>query len=43
MNRSGLNESLRISPEATAHIPDEKWVENIWEGWVKYNENKESD
>lgn len=40
INRSGLNESLRISPEITAHIPDEEWAEQIWEGWLKYNGNK---
>lgn len=40
MNRSSLDESLKISPEITAHIPDEDWAEKIWEGWFKYNENK---
>lgn len=40
MNRSGLDESLKISPEITAHIPDEEWAEQIWEGWLKYNGNK---
>ena len=40
MNHSCLDESLKISPEITAHIPDEEWVENIWEGWLKYNGNK---
>lgn len=37
MNRSGLNESLMMSPEITSHIPDEEWAEQIWEGWLKYN------
>lgn len=35
INRSGLNESLKISPEITAHIPDEDWAEQIWEGYLK--------
>lgn len=40
MNRYGLDESLKISHEITAHIPDEEWDKQIWEGWLKYNGNK---
>lgn len=35
INHSGLLESLKISPELTAHIPDEAWAKTIWEGYMK--------
>lgn len=35
INRSGLLDSLQVSPELTSHIPDEAWVQKIWEGYRK--------
>ena len=37
INRSGLLDSLQVSPELTSHIPDEAWAQKIWEG---YRNNK---
>lgn len=35
IDRSGLNDSLRASPELTSHIPDEDWADKIWSGYRK--------
>lgn len=35
INRSGLLDSLQVSPELTSHIPDEAWAQKIWEGYRK--------
>ena len=35
INYSGLDESLRISPELTSHIADEEWAAKIWSGYLK--------
>lgn len=35
ISRSGLEDSLRVSPELTSHIPDEDWADKIWAGYIK--------
>lgn len=39
INRSGLLDSLQVSPELTSHIPDEAWAQKICEGYRK-NKNQ---
>ncbi len=36
INRSGLINSLEVSPVLTAHITDEDWAEKIWSGYQQH-------
>lgn len=35
INSSGLLDSLKVSPELTSHIPEERWADKIWHGYKK--------
>ncbi|MCM1181258.1 MAG: hypothetical protein NC347_13440 [Clostridium sp.] len=36
INRSGLINSLEVSPVLTTHISDEDWAEKIWNGYQQH-------